>query len=132
MVAGDRHQRSAVGPQPAHRPLGHPEGPVARPGMIEDVAQPQHDVGLEGEGEVDGGLEGLLEVALPLIGAVGRGARVVLPPEMSVTQGYDPCHGTDPSPCENDMRVTLHRGYDTHTAMQGRGRPGLKMVGACS
>ena len=99
--------------------------------MVEDVAQPQHDVGIEREGEVDRGLERLLEVALALIGAVGRGARVVLPPEMGVAQGYDPRHGSAPSPCENDMLVTLHRGYDTHTATQGPGCPAAKVV-TCS
>ena len=132
MVAGDRHQRGAVGPHLPHRPLGDAERPVARPGMVEHVAQPQHDVGLEGQGEVDRRLEGLLEVVLALIGAVRCGARVVLAPEVGVTQGYDPCHGSTPCPCENDMLVTLHRGYDSDGAAQGPGRPAAKVVSACS
>src|SRR5581483_5485255 len=109
------------GPDLPHRPLGHPVGPVARPGVVENVAQPQHNIRFEGESEIDGRLERLLEITLPLVGAFGRGARVVLPPEVGVAQRYDLGHGPTPfrsnrTTPPNDMLVTLHRGYDSEGA----------------
>ena len=61
--------------------------------MVENIPEPQHDIRFERQGEVDGRFEGLLEVALPLVGPVGRRAGVVLPPEVGVTEGYDLGHG---------------------------------------
>src|SRR5687767_543279 len=121
VVAGDGHQRLAVGPDLPHGPLRHPVGAVAGPGVVEHIPQPQHDVGLERQGQIDRRLERLLEVMLPLIGAVGRGAAVVLPPEMGIAQGYDSGHSASPLPknharrASNDMLVTLPKRYDSYT-----------------
>jgi hypothetical protein len=76
--------------------------------VVEDVAEPEEDVGFGRQRRLHRRLEGLLEVALSLVGSVGRRAGVVLAPEVGVAQRYEAGHETVPSP-RNDMRVTIRR-----------------------
>ena len=87
VVAADDHRRHPVRPDAGQGPLGHPEGPVGRSWMVEDVAQPDHQVRLLGQGQFDGRLERLLEVELPLIDPAVGGEGVVGAAQVGVADG---------------------------------------------
>ncbi len=58
-------------------------------GMVENIAQPDHQVGLLGQGEADGRLERPLEVPLPLVNPALHRVGQVGTAEMSVADGGD-------------------------------------------
>ena len=87
VIAGDDDRVDAVVADAGQRPLGHAERSVRRPGMVEDVAEPDDQIGLLGEGEVDGRLEGQLEVPFALIDPAVGGEGVVGAAQVGVADG---------------------------------------------
>ena len=110
MVAADHHGGHAVIADAGQRPLGDPERAVGGPGVVEHVAQPDHQVGVLGQGQVDGGLERPLEVQLALVDpGLGR-ERVVGPAQMGVADGSHSHAPANQSGGTNTKDVVYPRG----------------------
>ena len=89
VVAADDDRRHPVVPDLGQGPLGHTEGAVVRGGVVEDIAEPDHQVGLLGEGEGDGRLERPLEVPFPLVDPALDRVGQVGAAEVGVADGGD-------------------------------------------
>ena len=90
VVAADHHGGHTLVADPGQPPLGDAERPVRRPRMVEHVAQPDDQLGILGQGSVDGRLESELEVPLALVDPLGRGHRVVRASQVRITEGSHP------------------------------------------
>ena len=90
VVAADDDRRHPVVPDGGQGALRDAKGAVVGSGMVENIAQPDHQVGLLGEGEGDGRLERPLEVPLPLVDAALHRVGKIGAAEVGVADGRDP------------------------------------------
>ena len=121
VVAADDDRWDAVFPDRRQSPLSYPEGAVVGGRVVEDVAEPDDQVGLLRQGELYRGLERPLEVPFALVDPSVDRVREIRAPEVGIADGGN-LHFGRPMLTSTPLRHLDH--YSRPSDDNGRPGPG--------